>query len=260
MEFKSLSDALSNNFIKSLPHLTRLDLTGNEIKIIELVLSFTQNGLNFYMNHAAIADYLVLKDTKTKAKSVGNIIGCLKRKGYISSTQSFNFNGKNGGSSATIIVNEAFLEAHLHAAFNPVSPLTDNPPQTVPVLDSEPTNLQEKNPTPSASADAQTSSSKIQTAAEFVAELEAMDDAPQEIPNLPWVVKSDDTDDAELIKQEDYGYMEFETIEGFQSLLKGLIGFDVFYHKRGMLQHMIDNTSGWSLEELKEAFGEVILK
>jgi len=35
MEFKSLNDAFSNNFIKSLPHLIRLDLTANE-KLIKL--------------------------------------------------------------------------------------------------------------------------------------------------------------------------------------------------------------------------------
>ena len=114
MEFISLNDAFATNFIKSLPQLTRLDLTANEIKLIELVLSYTRNGQNFYMNHTTLADYLVLGQTKTKAKSVGNIVSKLRKKGYIEAVTSHNFNGKNGGSSTTITVNETFLEVQLN--------------------------------------------------------------------------------------------------------------------------------------------------
>lgn len=87
-----------------------------------------------------------------------------------------------------------------------------------------------------------------------------MEDEPRPVVTLPYLVTSGDDDTTEDNEQEDYGYMELETMEGFKLLLQGLMGFDHLYLKRGMLQHMIENKSGWSLEELKEAFGEVILK
>lgn len=96
MNFTSLDESLHKGFIKSLPHLTRLDLNANEIKLIELVLSFTRHGNQFYMNYADIAEYLHLGDTKNKAKSVGNIVLRVKAKGYIITDTSYNFNGKNG--------------------------------------------------------------------------------------------------------------------------------------------------------------------
>lgn len=118
MQFISLEHAFSQDFIKSLPHLTWLKLSANEKLIIELILSFKRQGNDFFMNHATVAEYLVLGNTKTKAKSVGNIISKLKKKGYITTSQSHNYNGKNGGSSSTIVVDEVFLEQKLKEAFN----------------------------------------------------------------------------------------------------------------------------------------------
>src|SRR5690606_3343118 len=98
---------------------------------------------------------LALGDTKTKAKSVGNIIAKLRKKGYITTVTSHNFNGKNGGSSTTITVNETFLEAQLHAAFNAVEVLDQNTPQALPVLALEPVLMQLSNATPSGPAEAE---------------------------------------------------------------------------------------------------------
>ena len=264
MEFKSLNDSFSNHFIKSIPVLTRLNLTANEIKLIELVLSYTRNEKKkqtFYMNHSEIAEHLVVRDTLTKAKSVGNIIGKLKKKGYIDTVTIPNFNGQNGGSSTTITVNETFLEAQLHAAFNCLEVLDQNTPQALPALALEPVLMQLSNVTPSGSTDAEflpsNSETRTQTAAEFVAELDAMDDElrpPLSLPSLK------DFGDPNEDQKEDYGYREFETLRGFKSLLQGLIGLDQMYLKRGTLQQLIDNDMGWDLNKMKEAFANTVLK
>ncbi|KGO78608.1 hypothetical protein Q763_17635 [Flavobacterium beibuense F44-8] len=118
MKFTSLQDAYKN-YIQSFPEFTHLDLTANEIKLIELILSYTRRSLNFYMNYSDIADYLVVKKGKAKAKVVEKIIRGLGTKGYIIKETKHNYNGKQGGSSTTISVNETFLEEQLHRAFNP---------------------------------------------------------------------------------------------------------------------------------------------
>lgn len=227
MEFKSLNDAFNYNYIKSLPHLTWLDLTANEKLLIELVLSFTHKGLLFYMNHSTIADYLVLKDTKTKAKIVGNIISELQKKGYLTKEQTFNYNGKKGGSSVTLLVDEVYLEERLHAVFNPTLQSTEI---------------------------------VTQTNEDFLAELEEMDE-PKIIPDLPYLVKLDSTDESYKMDIEgvDFNYMEFETTEGFKDLLRGLMGVKALNGKIGTLQMMIDNKMNWDLNTMKEAFAQVIL-
>ncbi|MFT3793289.1 hypothetical protein [Flavobacterium sp.] len=266
MEFKSLNDAFANSFIKSLPHLTRLDLTANEIKIIELVLSYTRNGQDFYMNHKTLADYLVLGNTKSKAKSVGNIIAKLRKKCYIETVTTHNYNGKNGGSSTTITVNETFLEAQFNAVFNPVEVLDQNTPQALPVLDLEPIITQLPNATPSGSTNAETlpsnSRDKVQTAAEFVAELEAMDDEPSNIPDLPCLANWDSLDEVEdeaKLEVEDFGYNEIETASEFKALLYRLLRLDGMDSKRSALLHLIDNKSNYDLGKLKGAFEALIL-
>lgn len=263
MQFNSLNDAFSNHFIKSIPVLTRLDLTANEIKLIELVLSYTHNNQDFYMDYVDIADHLVLKDTKTKAKSVCNIVGSLKKMGYINTINTSNYNGRNGGSSTTITVNETFLEAQLNAVFNPVGVLDQNTPQALPVLDLEPVKMQVPNATPSSSMDADilpsNSETRKQTAAEFVAELDAMDYEPIVNSDLACLRQLDGDNDTAVSNQEDYGYMELETMEGFKLLLQGLLGFKDMYTKRGMLQSMIDNEQGWDLDKMKKAFASSIL-
>ena len=98
-------------------------------------------------------------------------------------------NYKNGGSSTTITVNETFLEPELNAVFNPTPQVAENPPKAAPVLELEPIEMQLQTVTPSVSAVAETLPSKPeikpQTNDEFLAELEAMEDEPRPILNLP---------------------------------------------------------------------------
>lgn len=118
MKFTSLQDAYKN-YIQSFPEFTHLDLTANEIKLIELILSYTRRDLNFYMNYSDIADYLVVSKGKNKAKVIEKIVRSLTTKGYIIKDTKHNYNGKQGGSSTTMQIDESFLEEQLHRAFNP---------------------------------------------------------------------------------------------------------------------------------------------
>jgi len=264
MEFKSLNDAFTNNFIKSLPHLTRLDLSANQIKLIELVLSYTRNGQSFYMNHSDIAEYLVLKSTKTKAKSVGNIIRQLKKKGYVNKTQTHNFNGKNGGSSVTITVDENYLEQQLNAVFNPCLTDTENIAEA-PTVEPLEQNLSYKIDDDKALAESEPevvkmTVARLQTNDDFLAELEAMDDEPRPILNLPSLKEFAYPDDIdEENEQESYGYMEIDTTGDFKALLYRLLRLDSMRSKRDALLHLIDNKPNYDLEKLKEGFEALVL-
>ncbi|MBD3581319.1 hypothetical protein [Flavobacterium selenitireducens] len=265
MEFKSLNDAFATSFIKSLPQLTRLDLTGNEIKILELVLSYTRNGQNFYMNHTTLADYLVMGQTKTKAKSVGNIIANLKKKGYVSTVTTPNYNGKNGGSSTSITVNEAFLQAQLHAVFNTEMPLTENPPQAAPVLELEENNLHGQNLTAPASTDAETSSSNTETDEDFIAFMHADSDEPRPIPDLPCLAKPDNLiDEPNDERNEELEGLaevanEIESVDTFRFFLQELLTRRLMTRKKDKLQFII-NQQGYDLEKMKGAFEALILR
>ena len=224
MEFTSLKQMYNNN-IQSFPELTHLDLSANQIKLIELVLSYTRKGKNFYMNHTAIADRLVIKKTDNRAKTVGNIIGQLKKKGYITTIQTFNYNGKNGGSSVTLTVDEVYLEQQLRAAFNSVEVLDQNTPQAPPVFKLQPVKIQLPNANPSSSAVTESlqsnSENPKQTAAQFAAELDAMEDEPRDIPELPWLAKHETFEDESEPKEviDDFGYKEIKTESEFKALL-----------------------------------------
>lgn len=130
MNFKSLNESQNRGFIKSLPILKQLDLTANEIFLIELALHYQRLGTGLYMNYKNIANYLVIDRTKPNfVKVVGNITNSLKKKGYILKNNSSNYNGYNGGSSTQIIVDEEFIEFKLREAFskNALELETSNP-------------------------------------------------------------------------------------------------------------------------------------
>lgn len=218
----------------------------------------------FYMNHSEIAEYLVVRDTLTKAKSVGNIIGKLKKKGYIDTVTTPNFNGQNGGSSTTITVNETFLEAQLHAAFNAVEVLDQNTPQALPVLALEPVLMQLSNATPSGSADAEflpsNSETRKQTAAEFVAELDAMDDEPRPTSDLPFLAQPYGADGLGEVAPETFNAAELALLQAdyqamdevsFKAHLQKLIRLDCMTLNRTALQVLIDNRDGWLLDYRK---------
>ena len=228
MKFTSLVEMYKYS-IQSFPEFTHLDLSANQIKLIKLVL-YTRKGNSFYINHTAIADHLVIKKTDNRAKTVGNIIGQLKKKGFITTVQTFNYNGKNGGSSVTLMVDEVYLEQQLHIVFNTVKVLDQNRPQTLRVLDLEPVKMQLPNATPSDSTDGEfllsNPETKEQTAADFAAELDAMEDEPRTIPDLPCLAKLDSLDEIEeddKLEVEDFGYKEIETICDFKALLYHLL-------------------------------------
>lgn len=246
MKFTSLNEAFANSFIKSLPVLTRLNLTANEIKLIELVLSYTRNGQDFFMNYAAIADYLVVGNTKDKAKTVGNIVRSLKKKGYITTIQTHNFNGKNGGSSVKIAVDENYLEQQLHRIFNMEVVADQNTPQVSLPLEGQRIKMAIQNPIPS------------QTNDDFIAELEAMENEEQILPTIATPSDSDKMGDAlqnvvSILKETD-------TVEGFNSMLKLIMGEDYFHGKKSALLYLIENKLGYDLDELKEAFEILILE
>ena len=96
-------------FIKSYPALLHLPITVSEKSLIELVLSFTDKGNLFYMNYKDIAPYLSFSNVQ----SVKNVISNLRRKGYINTKQSYNFNGSTGGSSTSIEVNQDLINNQL---------------------------------------------------------------------------------------------------------------------------------------------------
>jgi len=247
MNFTSLDDALSKNFIKSLPHLTRLDLSANEIKLIELILSFTEKGNQFYMSYSNIAEYLHLGNTKNKAKSVGNIVAKAKSKGYITSQTTHNFNGKNGGSSANLKVDKIFLETQIHVSFNPVIS-TAPESQTSPLSESKVDEV------------AIAPVTEMNPAKSFMEELEELDKQDDRIVNYkelePVVGKPESVSDDPDIKS----YMNIETVAEFVAMLKRLIRKDSMIGKKSSLQYMIDNPYNWNIEKMKEAFEPLVLK
>lgn len=244
MNFTSLDEVLKGNFIKSIPHLTRLDLTANEIKLIELVLSFTRNGNEFYMNYADIAKYLYLGDTKTKAKVVGNIVLSAKAKGYIITDTTHNFNGKNGGSSANLKVNEAFLEGKLHAYFNPVALIAIE--DQISTLEEEKTTEQRISP-------------KLQrvpkkTFMEELADLDKEDEA-NAYDNKESILYDEEI--ASNDENKAY-YQDITDLSEFTTMLKRLIRKESMSNNRLAIQYMIDNPKGWDIKVMKEAFEALV--
>lgn len=87
-------------FIKSYPILNKLNLSPLKISIIQLILSYEDNGQEFYMNYKDIADLF-----SSTEKSIKTRIKELKEKKYITSNVKSNYNGKDGGSSSILRVN-----------------------------------------------------------------------------------------------------------------------------------------------------------
>lgn len=222
------------------------------------------------MNHATIAEYLALGDTKTKAKSVGNIIAKLRKKGYIETVTTHNYNGKNGGSSTTIIVNEMFFEAQLYAAFNSIEELHPNTPQVTPVLELEPIKMQLETATPSTSPSAESlpvkTESKFESDEDFIAFMQAESDEPRAIPDLPCLAKSDNIFNE--IRDEDREELErlaevsdsIDNLETFKYFLQELLNRRLMTSKKEKLQWIIDNQNSYDLEKMKGAFDALILK
>lgn len=157
----------------------------------------------------------------------------------------------------TITVNETFLEAQLNAVFNPIEVLDQNTLQALPVLVLEPAKMQLPNATPSGSMDAEflpsNSESRKQTAAEFVAELDAMDDEPLVTSNLPCLVQPYGADALDELTPETVNAAELALLQidyqgmdevSFKAHLQKLIRLDCMMLNRTALQVLIDNRDG----------------
>jgi hypothetical protein len=92
-------------FIKSYPMLSRLPISSKQKDIIELILSYQHNGREFYMNYSDIAEIVYMKNSNVVKVN----ISALNKLGYISTVNTKNYNGKNGGSSTSIKVNEDYI-------------------------------------------------------------------------------------------------------------------------------------------------------
>ena len=98
-------EKLGIGYIKSYPILKQLPNIQNlEIDILQLVLSFTDNNQDFHMNYSKIS--LILSSTEGTIK---NTISKLKKKDYIQTKHTSNYNGKDGGSSTSIKVNMDYI-------------------------------------------------------------------------------------------------------------------------------------------------------
>ncbi len=238
MKFTSLNQ-MYEKYIQSFPELTHLDLTANQIKLIELVLSYTRTGNSFYMNYIDIADHLVIGKTDNRTKIVGNIVSQLKNKGYITTDNTPNFNGKNGGSSTTITVNEVYLEQMLLAAFSVQSPVVE--------INQIESNESIEKP-------------QMIVTKPFIEELEESEsEESRPIPRLTYSWNDDDSDDDDL-GDGDFGYMEIETVEEFNLLLKRLLRESHMENKKSPLLYLLDNKQEYDLNKLKQAFEALILK
>ena len=91
----------SFEFIKSYPILNKINgIRLNDIRLLELVLSYQENDKEFYMGYDNIGKILSLG-----TQTVKDIVCRLNKSGVITSTNSKNYNGTNGGSSSTLYVN-----------------------------------------------------------------------------------------------------------------------------------------------------------
>jgi hypothetical protein len=88
-------------FIKSYPMLNLINITPSEKSFIELVLSYQNNGQEFYMEFAEIANILSIAK-----QSVSNLVKSLKSLEYINAKNSSRYKDKFIGSTTFITVNE----------------------------------------------------------------------------------------------------------------------------------------------------------
>jgi hypothetical protein len=87
-------------FIKSYPILGKLDITPLDRLLIELVLSYQDNKQELYMNYRKVAETLCVG-----RQSIKNSVCRLKKKGYIITDNTTNYNGSTGGSSTKLFTN-----------------------------------------------------------------------------------------------------------------------------------------------------------
>jgi hypothetical protein len=97
-----------SNFVKSYWELRQLPLSLNEITALELILSYTDQGQEFWMSDEKIGEFI-----KMTAKSTNNLIAGLVKKGYLSTNTTSNQGKGYGGKTRKIKVNLDFINALL---------------------------------------------------------------------------------------------------------------------------------------------------
>lgn len=114
-KFEELQSTIitGTQFIKSYPMLNLIDITPSEKSFIELVLSYQNNGQEFFMEFSEIANILGVKK-----QSVSNLVKSLKSLEYINAKNSSRYKGKFIGSTTFITVNEDKIIASVQAALS----------------------------------------------------------------------------------------------------------------------------------------------
>lgn len=92
-------------FIKSYPFLSKLPITILQKDLIELVLSFQNNNKKFEMSYSSISEILSSKNKEVIKVNISQ----LKKLNFIKTINTKNYNGVNGGSSTSIIVDEDYI-------------------------------------------------------------------------------------------------------------------------------------------------------
>lgn len=133
---KIQSETNTIEFIKSYPILKRIFKSQLEKEVIELVLSFQHNNKQFHMNYENIA--LILN---SKTQTIRNVINKLSKLKYITTYNTSNYNGKNGGSSSRLSVNIDLIIKNITSNEIPkVTPKEETIPtkQNIPEVEEEP--------------------------------------------------------------------------------------------------------------------------
>ncbi|KLT69912.1 hypothetical protein [Flavobacterium sp. ABG] len=88
-------------YIKSYPILTNIEeISLNDIKLIELVLSYQDNDQEFKMSYEHLGNII-----NTKASTIGNIVLKLTKLGVVISETKSNFDGVKGGKVTKLSIN-----------------------------------------------------------------------------------------------------------------------------------------------------------
>ena len=100
-KLEKLQKEMNNiTFIKSYPILGKLDITPIDRLLIEVILSYQDNKQELYMNYRKLAETLCVG-----RQSIKNSVCRLKKKGYINTDNTTNYNGSTGGSSTKLFIN-----------------------------------------------------------------------------------------------------------------------------------------------------------
>ena len=153
-------------YIKSYPILTNIEeISLNDIKLIELVLSYQDNDQEFKMSYEHLGNII-----NTKASTIGNIVLKLTKLGVVISDTKSNFDGVKGGKVTKLSINLMKLISLIPALDKAPEPRqkkeTPKPEPVANVEHVEPTQeepAQEPEPTKPVVQDATTTKQEVET-------------------------------------------------------------------------------------------------